>query len=68
MNRCLHGMLAPRTGPYTASDVCAMCKGWPSIDTMRRQFPSLSREMFLVMTPEERISAVKTGVLEGFNG
>lgn len=55
--KCKHGL-------YDES-ACAACKQWPSFETMRRQFPALSHEMFLVMTPEERLRAVETGVLNG---
>lgn len=43
---------------------CAICKDWPSYEKMHRLFPDLSRETFLVMTPEERVTAVRTGVIQ----
>lgn len=54
--KCFHGI-------YDES-ACAICKDWPSYEKMHRLFPDLSRETFLVMTPEERLQATKTGVLQ----
>lgn len=56
MSKCQHGM-------YDES-ACAICKDWPSYEKMHRLFPDLSRETFLVMTPEERVAAVRTGELQ----
>jgi hypothetical protein len=53
--KCKHGMPSP--------DTCAICKDWPSFEKMHNLFPELSKDAFLVMTPAERLRAVKTGVL-----
>lgn len=55
MPKCKHGVYDERC--------CAICKDWPSIDKMKEKFPGLSNEIFLVMTPEQRLTAIRTGVL-----
>ena len=53
--KCFHGV-------YDAS-VCAVCKDWPSFEKMRQRFPELPESIFLVMTVEERKTALATGRL-----
>jgi hypothetical protein len=54
VEKCKHGL---------TEQTCAVCKDWPSLDKMRVKFPNLSGEMFLVMSPAERLTAMQTGVL-----
>lgn len=53
--KCKHGIYD--------ENACAICKDWPSLEKMQVKFPSLTAEMFLVMTPAQRVEAVRTGVL-----
>lgn len=55
MSKCKHGMYDAR--------VCAMCKDLPSFEQMKRVFPELTMPIFLIMTPDERVTALKTGVV-----
>lgn len=61
--KCLHGITIYRRPDGTEIVPCAICKDWPSFEKMHRQFPELSKDAFLVMTPAERLTAVKTGEL-----
>jgi hypothetical protein len=53
--KCKHGL---------TEETCAVCKDWPSFDRMRNIFPDLTHQIFLVMTPTERVLAMKTGVIQ----
>jgi hypothetical protein len=53
--KCKHGLTA---------QTCAICKDWPSLEKMQISFPSLSNDMFLAMTPSERLEAIRSGRLE----
>lgn len=55
--KCKHGM--------HSEEVCSICKDWPSVDRMRQSFPGISDDKFLIMRPEERLAAIKTGVMTG---
>jgi hypothetical protein len=54
--KCKHGI-------YN-ENACAVCKDWPSLEKMQNLFPGLTADLFLVMTPAQRVEAVKTGVLQ----
>lgn len=63
MARCKHGMFISSNGDAA----CAMCKDWPSPDRMRQTFPNLPDAVVYVMTPEERMTAMKSGQLSGIS-
>lgn len=59
-DKCLHGLFI-----ISGHSTCSICKGWPSIERMRNAFPGLSETTFLIMTPAERLEAMRTGEIKG---
>lgn len=55
--KCKHGI-------YGGPDLCAVCKDWPSFERMKNKYPDLSHGQFMLMTPAQRIEAMKPGVEE----
>jgi hypothetical protein len=56
-------MRAPSCKHGLTEQTCAVCKDWPSLEKMRVKFPHLSNDMFLIMSPAERLTAMQTGEL-----